>query len=88
MVAASTLPAYAEQVKVGAAVLKVADETRMASPPTTVARTIARAATARRPRTRYATGGGARSVLLMNRLLTDRGWDRAITAAYKNQAKT
>jgi NAD(P)-dependent dehydrogenase (short-subunit alcohol dehydrogenase family) len=87
LVAASTIPAYAEQVKVGAAVLKRADETRMASPATTVAKTIARAATARRPRTRYATGGGARSVLFMNRLLTDRGWDRMITAAYKNQAK-
>ncbi|MFL6021784.1 MAG: oxidoreductase [Marmoricola sp.] len=48
---------------------------------------IARAATARRPRTRYATGGGARSVLLMNRLVTDRGWDRAVTVAYRSQAK-
>ena len=85
--AASTIPAYAEQVRVGAAVLAKADEIKAASPPTTVAKTIARAATARRPRTRYATGGGARSVLFFNKLLTDRGWDRAITAAYKSQAR-
>ena len=84
---ASSIPAYQEQVRIGAAVLRKADETRAASPPSTVARTIAKAATARRPRTRYATGGGARSVLLFNRLLTDRGWDRAITAAYRSQAR-
>ena len=84
---ASTIPAYADQVRIGAAVLAKADETRAASPPTTVARTIAKAATARRPKTRYATGGGARSVLLANRLLTDRGWDRVITTAYRSQAK-
>ncbi|MCU1622234.1 MAG: short-chain dehydrogenase/reductase [Frankiales bacterium] len=84
---ASSIPAYQEQVRIGAAVLRKADETRAASPPSTVARTIAKAATARHPRTRYATGGGARSVLLFNRLLTDRGWDRAITAAYRSQAR-
>jgi NAD(P)-dependent dehydrogenase (short-subunit alcohol dehydrogenase family) len=87
LLATSSIPAYSEQVRVGAAVLKKADETRGASPPTTVAKTIARAATARRPRTRYATGGGARSVLLLNRLVTDRGWDRGVTLAYRSQAK-
>lgn len=86
--AASTIPAYAEQVRVGAAVLKKADEVKAASPPETVAKTIAKAATVRRPKTRYATGGGARSVLLMNALLTDRGWDRAITTAYRSQARS
>jgi NAD(P)-dependent dehydrogenase (short-subunit alcohol dehydrogenase family) len=84
---ASSIPAYADQVRVGAAVLAKADTVRAASPPTTVAKTIAKAATARRPRTRYATGGGARSVLLFNKLLSDRGWDRAITFTYRNQAK-
>ena len=85
--AASSIPAYAEQVRVGAAVLAKADTVRAASPPSTVAKTIAKAATTRRPRTRYATGGGARSVLLTHKLLTDRGWDRAVTTAYRSQAK-
>jgi NAD(P)-dependent dehydrogenase (short-subunit alcohol dehydrogenase family) len=84
---ASSIPAYADQVRVGAAVLAKADTVRGASPPSTVAKTIARAATARRPRTRYATGGGARSVLLFNKILSDRGWDRAITMIYRSQAK-
>ena len=87
LIAASSIPAYQEQVRIGAAVLKKADEIKAASPPTTVAKTIARAATARRPKTRYATGGGARSVLLFNTLLSDRGWDRAVTTMYRSQAK-
>ncbi len=84
---ASSEPAYAEQVRIGAAVLAKADTVRGASPPSTVAKTIAKAATARRPKTRYATGGGARSVLFMKSLTTDRGWDRAITTAYRSQAR-
>jgi NAD(P)-dependent dehydrogenase (short-subunit alcohol dehydrogenase family) len=87
LLAASSIPAYQEQVRIGAAVLKKADEIKAASPPSTVAKTIAKAATARRPKTRYATGGGARGVLLMNRLLTDRGWDRVITFVYRSQAR-
>jgi NAD(P)-dependent dehydrogenase (short-subunit alcohol dehydrogenase family) len=87
LLAASSIPAYQEQVRIGAAVLKKADEIKAASPPSTVAKTIAKAATARRPKTRYATGGGARGVLLLNRLLTDRGWDRVITFIYRSQAK-
>jgi short-subunit dehydrogenase len=87
LVASSKDTAYVEQAAIAAAVLKRADSTRLASPPTVVARTIGRAATVKRPRTRYATGGGARSVLLVNRLLTDKGFDRMITMAYKNQAK-
>ena len=87
LLAASSTPAYQEQVRIGAAVLKKADEIKAASPPSTVAKTIAKAATARRPKTRYATGGGARGVLLLNRLLTDRGWDRVITMLYRSQAR-
>ncbi|MDX6220249.1 MAG: hypothetical protein QOJ48_1930 [Frankiales bacterium] len=87
LIAASSIPAYQEQVRIGAAVLKRADEIKAASPPSTVARTIAKAATARRPRTRYATGGGARSVLFFNKVLTDRGWDRMVALAYRSQAR-
>ncbi|MCU1603290.1 MAG: short-chain dehydrogenase/reductase [Frankiales bacterium] len=85
--AASSEPAYAEQVRIGAAVLAKADTVKGASPPSTVAKTIVKAATARRPKSRYATGGGAKSVLFMKSLTTDRGWDRAITTAYKSQAR-
>ena len=46
------------------------------SPPEVVAEAIGRAAAARRPRTRYAVGGGARVLLLLVRLLSDRMTDR------------
>jgi hypothetical protein len=48
-----------------------------------VANAIARAVQSPRPRTRYAVGGGARSILFTQRLLTDRGFDRFIRTAYR-----
>jgi len=50
--------------------------TNLPSPPEAVANAIARAVAARRPRTRYAVGGGARTILLLNRLLSDRMQER------------
>ncbi|MEJ0016437.1 MAG: oxidoreductase [Acetobacteraceae bacterium] len=50
--------------------------TGLASPPEVVAAAIGRAVAARRPRTRYAVGGGAKLFLLVQRLLTDRMSDR------------
>ena len=41
-----------------------------------------RAATARRPRTRYRVGRCAKPVALARKLLPDRAWDRALTAMY------
>jgi hypothetical protein len=48
------------------------------SPPEVVARAVHHALTSRRPKTRYAIGAGAKRVLLMRRLLTDRSVDRLI----------
>lgn len=47
-------------------------------PPERVADVIARALTARRPRTRYLVGRDARAQLTLRRLLPDRGFDRLI----------
>ncbi|MEU5644437.1 oxidoreductase [Streptomyces milbemycinicus] len=49
------------------------------SPPDVVARAVTRAATARRPRTRYTAGFGARPILLVRRILPDRAFDAFIT---------
>jgi NAD(P)-dependent dehydrogenase (short-subunit alcohol dehydrogenase family) len=49
------------------------------SPPDVVARAVTRAATARRPRTRYTVGFGARPLLLARRVLPDRAFDALIT---------
>jgi hypothetical protein len=45
-----------------------------------VARAIERALTARRPKTRYAVGGGAKPLLLVRRLVSDRMFDRLMWA--------
>ncbi len=64
--------AYAEQAKGHARMLAAADTSSFASPPTVVAKTIVRAVGARRPKTRYATGGGARTILFLRTILPDR----------------
>jgi NAD(P)-dependent dehydrogenase (short-subunit alcohol dehydrogenase family) len=69
---------YAAQAERHAAMLATADTSTLASPPDVVASTILRAVRARRPRTRYATGGGARTILLLRRILPDRTFDRLI----------
>ncbi len=50
------------------------------SKPTVVAETILKAITARRPKTRYATGYMAGTVLFLRRILDDRLFDRLITS--------
>lgn len=67
--------AYAPYAGKHAAMLGSADTFRFASPPEVVADTIASAAAARRPRIRYATGGGARVFLFLARWLPDRMLD-------------
>jgi NAD(P)-dependent dehydrogenase (short-subunit alcohol dehydrogenase family) len=67
--------AYRDGARAYARFMKSADQGWLPSPPSLVARTIVKAVQARRPRTRYAIGGGARSVLLLRRFLSDRGFD-------------
>jgi NAD(P)-dependent dehydrogenase (short-subunit alcohol dehydrogenase family) len=81
--ARSAATPYEEQAKILSGVLRAADKSRAASPPTVVADAIAKAVQSRRPRSRYAVGGGARSILLAQRLLTDRGFDRLGWLAYR-----
>ncbi len=69
---------YADQAERHAAMLKTADTTSLASPPDVVAKTILRAVQVARPRTRYATGGGAHLILFLRNILTDRMFDRLI----------
>jgi NAD(P)-dependent dehydrogenase (short-subunit alcohol dehydrogenase family) len=52
------------------------------SSPHVVANAIARAATARRPRTRYAVGRGAKAVVFARWLLPDRAYDRLLVATF------
>jgi len=72
---------YADQAEAVATALDDGSrpEAPRSSPPDVVARAVARAATARRPRTRYTAGFGARPLLLVRRVLPDRAFDAFIT---------
>lgn len=74
---------YAQQARGVAAVLDAASRpgTRGSSPDV-VAEAVVKAATARRPRTRYVVGLGARQVLFARTVLTDRGFDRMMRLGY------
>jgi NAD(P)-dependent dehydrogenase (short-subunit alcohol dehydrogenase family) len=66
---------YAPWALKHAALLGSVEGSSLASPPEVVANTIAKAAAARRPRIRYATGGGAQFILFLVRWLPDRWLD-------------
>ncbi|MEO6800213.1 MAG: oxidoreductase [Rhodanobacter sp.] len=75
--------AYATQAAAHARMLAASDTSKMTSAPDVVARTIVRALRARRPRTRYATQGGARTVLFLRWILGDRAFDAVMRMAEK-----
>jgi len=56
---------------------------RLGSQPLVIARVIVRAMDAKRPRTRYAAGGGAKMILFLHRLLSDRMFDRIMRMTMK-----
>ncbi|WP_329550488.1 oxidoreductase [Streptomyces sp. NBC_00696] len=54
---------------------------RMTSSPSVIAAAVTKAATARRPRTRYSVGFGARPLIFLSRHLPDRAFDALIKRA-------
>ena len=75
--------AYGRQAAKVASVLNSADANpRLGSPPSVIAEAIEKAATARRPRIRYAVGGGAKPILFARRMLTDRSFDRLMNRVF------
>ena len=78
--------AYREQAQMHARMFEGADKSNMASPPEVVAETIAGALRAPRPRTRYATGGGAKMILALRRFTSDRGFDWLMRTMEKRMA--
>jgi len=78
--------AYAEQARLAAGLLAGADD-GSGSPPSVVADAVWAALTARRPRTRYAVGGGARLLLALRRFTSDRAFDAVMRAAAAHMAR-
>jgi NAD(P)-dependent dehydrogenase (short-subunit alcohol dehydrogenase family) len=72
---------YAKQADAVAASLTSDTTARRSSPPTLIAGTIAKAVTARRPKTRYAVGYGARPIIFLHDVLPDRAFDAFIRRA-------
>ncbi len=72
---------YAPQGNAMAEALSSEAAQRLASPPELIARTIARAVTARRPRTRYAVGSGAGPLIFLHGVLPNRWFDALVRRA-------
>jgi NAD(P)-dependent dehydrogenase (short-subunit alcohol dehydrogenase family) len=81
--AASAHTPYARQAKLVGAGLRSVERLPIAGGPEVVAQVIAKAVQSPRPRTRYPAGGGARAILLAERILPDRGFDRFIQLSYR-----
>ena len=76
---------YREGARAHIKFLASADRGSLPSPPSVVARTIVQAVEARTPRTRYATGGGAKTILFLRSVLSDRAFD-ATMRMFERQA--
>ncbi|MBL7498793.1 oxidoreductase [Frankia sp. CNm7] len=69
---------YAPQANAVAGSLTAETLQRRASPPELIGKTITRAVTAKRPRTRYAVGYGAKPLIFLHGVLPDRGFDALV----------
>jgi NAD(P)-dependent dehydrogenase (short-subunit alcohol dehydrogenase family) len=76
----SPYAAFREALKQGIRDLYDGPMARIAAEPEDVAKTIQRAITARRPRTRYVITVAARAMIATRRLLPDRAWDLLMRA--------
>ena len=63
--------------------IMLANADKRGSQPVVVAKTIVKAAMAKRPKTRYATGGGAKIILFIRRILSDKMFDRLVLSMMK-----
>ncbi|MFI7067380.1 oxidoreductase [Kribbella sp. NPDC050124] len=72
---------YAGQAEVMADSMDSERADRRTSPPSVIAEAIAKAVTARRPRTRYVVGFAAKPLVTLRRILPDRAFDYTITRA-------
>jgi NAD(P)-dependent dehydrogenase (short-subunit alcohol dehydrogenase family) len=73
---------YAASAVKAAKAMESVDNPRRSSGPEVVAKAIVKAATARRPKSRYATGKGASTVMTARRALPDRAFDAILTRLY------
>ncbi|MBI3520844.1 MAG: oxidoreductase [Bacteroidetes bacterium] len=75
--------AYKDLVAKHYKMLEDADKGSLGSEPIVIAKTILKSINATRPKTRYATGGGAKLILFMRRILSDRMFDKVFMSQMK-----
>lgn len=80
--------AYRDGARSYVKVMAAADQGSMPSRPSVVANTIVQAVQARKPKTRYATGGGAKTILFLRRILSDRAFDATMRMAQRQAMKS
>ncbi len=66
---------YGKAASAHAKMMELGHQGSIPAPPSVVARTIVQAVQSRKPKTRYVTGGLARTMLFMHRVLSDRAFD-------------
>ena len=81
--AASGTGPYAPQGNALADSIASESTRRRSSPPELIAKTIGKAVTARRPKTRYAAGYGAKPMIFLHDVLPDRAFDAFIRRAVR-----
>ena len=79
---------YREGARSHAKLMELGDQGSMPAKPSVVAKTIIRAVQARKPKTRYATGGLARTMLFTRRILSDRAFDATFRMAERQATKS
>jgi NAD(P)-dependent dehydrogenase (short-subunit alcohol dehydrogenase family) len=78
---------YRESANSHAKMMQLGHQTSIPAQPGVVARTIVLAVAAKRPKTRYVTGGLARTMLLMRRVLSDRAFDATFRMMERRMTK-
>jgi NAD(P)-dependent dehydrogenase (short-subunit alcohol dehydrogenase family) len=79
---------YREAAAAHANVMEAGHRGSIPAPPGVVAKTIVQAVQSRTPKTRYATGGLAKTMLFMRRVLSDRAFDATFRMMERQMAKS
>ena len=78
---------YGKAASAHAKMMELGHQGSIPAPPSVVARTIVQAVQSRNPKTRYATGGLAGTMLFLRRVLSDRAFDAMFRMIERQMAK-
>jgi NAD(P)-dependent dehydrogenase (short-subunit alcohol dehydrogenase family) len=79
---------YGKAASAHAQMMEAGHQSSIPAPPGVVAKTIVQAVQSRNPRTRYATGGLARTMLFLRRVLSDRAFDAMFRMIERQMSKS